>query len=94
MSVVRRLREVEIVDAITLSAKGQIVIPRKIREKYNLKKGDRLLVRDEDGKIVLEITERYPILELRGAFRGKGSLTRALLEEREAERKAEARTNE
>ncbi len=81
-------------DSITLSAKGQIVIPRGIREKYNLKKGDRLLVRDENGRIVLEVTESHPILGLRGVFKEKKGLTRALLEERKAERMMEDGTHE
>jgi AbrB family looped-hinge helix DNA binding protein len=79
---------------ITLSGKGQIVIPREIRQKYNLNKGDRLLVTVENDRIILHMKERYPILGLRGALSSKGSLTRALLQERKAERKMESGKNE
>jgi AbrB family looped-hinge helix DNA binding protein len=79
---------------ITISGKGQIVIPREIRQKYDLKKGDRLLVTAENDRIILEKTERHPILGLRGALKGRRSLTRALLEERKAEKKMESRKNE
>ena len=81
-------------NVITLSGKGQVVIPKEIRQKYNLKKGDRLLVREVSGKIILEITERHPILNLRGTFKGKGSLTQALLENRKAERTMETGQDE
>ncbi len=77
------------VKVITLSDKGQIVIPSEIRQKYDLQKGDRFLVRDEDGKITLERLERHPILGLRGAYRGLGDLTSALLRERRADRERE-----
>ncbi|MDP2857685.1 MAG: AbrB/MazE/SpoVT family DNA-binding domain-containing protein [Bacillota bacterium] len=80
-------------DLITLSSKGQIVIPREILQKYNLKKGDRFLVTVENDRIILELKERHPILALRGAFSGKGSLTRALLQERKAESKLESGRN-
>lgn len=73
-----------------VSKKGQVVIPVEIRRKYNLQQGDRLAVKDMDGRIVLEPLERYPLLSLRGAFKDGPSLTRALLAERAAERAKEA----
>lgn len=71
---------------ITLSGKGQIVIPKQIRQKYNLRQGDRFMVKDENGKIILEPMERYPLLQLRGAFKGKRRLTQILLQERRLEK--------
>lgn len=71
---------------VTLSAKGQLVIPSEIREKLDLQKGDRFRVRVEAGAIVLEPLERHPVVALRGAFRGGVSLTEALLRERSADR--------
>jgi AbrB family looped-hinge helix DNA binding protein len=35
------------------SSKGQIVIPSVLRKKYGIKKGTRVEIREEDGKIVL-----------------------------------------
>ncbi len=74
---------------IRLSGKGQLVIPSEIRDKYNLRKGDRLLVREEAGEIVLRPLERHPLLDLRGAYKGEASLTEALIRERQAERAKE-----
>lgn len=38
-------------ETITISAKGQIVIPSRIRKKFGLKKGDKLTIMEEDGFI-------------------------------------------
>lgn len=73
---------------IRLSAKGQLVIPSEIRAKYDLRKGDRFLVREEAGQIVLQPLERHPVVDLRGAFASGSDLTAELLRERQAERDA------
>jgi len=74
---------------IRLSGKGQLVIPSEIRAKYNLRKGDRFLVRDRAGEIVLQPLERHPFLDLRGAYKGETSLTEALVRERQKDRAKE-----
>ncbi|HHW25873.1 MAG TPA: AbrB/MazE/SpoVT family DNA-binding domain-containing protein [Firmicutes bacterium] len=74
---------------ITLSDKGQVVIPAEIRQKYDLQKGDRFLVKDENGRITLTRLERHPLLGLRGAYKGQVDLTSELLKERRAERERE-----
>ncbi len=38
-------------ETITISAKGQIVIPAKIRKKFGLKKGGKLVIMEEEGCI-------------------------------------------
>lgn len=74
---------------VRLSGKGQLVIPTEIRNKYNLRKGDRFLVREEAGEIVLRPLERHTLLELRGAYKGGTSLAEALVGERQSERATE-----
>ena len=37
-----------------VTSKGQITIPRDLREKMELKKGDKILFFEEDGKIFLK----------------------------------------
>ena len=37
----------------TVSSKGQLVIPARIRAKYRLKAGSRVKVEDRDGKITI-----------------------------------------
>ena len=45
---------------ITIGSKGQIVIPKKARDTFNLKEGDRLVVLgDENEGIVLVKAEAF-----------------------------------
>jgi len=40
-------------DVVTLSSKGQIVIPSKMRKKFSLKEGDSLVLVEEKDAITL-----------------------------------------
>jgi AbrB family looped-hinge helix DNA binding protein len=40
-------------EIVTLSSKGQIVIPSKIRKKFSLKEGDSLVIVEEKDAICL-----------------------------------------
>lgn len=53
-----------------LSSKHQIVIPREAREKLGLRAGDRLHVRVEGDRIVMERVPADPVAELEGLFEG------------------------
>ncbi len=37
----------------TLTSKGQITIPKEIREKLGLQKGDKLVLLEKDGNVIL-----------------------------------------
>jgi len=41
-------------DVVTLSSKGQIVIPAKVRKKFSLKEGDSLILVPEKDAIRLQ----------------------------------------
>ncbi|HIH39456.1 TPA: AbrB/MazE/SpoVT family DNA-binding domain-containing protein [Candidatus Woesearchaeota archaeon] len=41
-------------DITKITSKGQVVIPQEIREKEGLKEGEKLLVFDIDGTIILK----------------------------------------
>lgn len=52
----------------TLTSKGQITIPKAVRDELGLKVGDRVAFRiREDGSVVVE-PETVPISELRGVL--------------------------
>ncbi len=72
-----------------VSAKGWIVIPAPLRRRYGIKPGSVVKIREMDNRIVLvpEVTD--PVQEYFGKYSGKESLTRALLEEREKEKRRE-----
>ncbi|MBI3775119.1 MAG: type II toxin-antitoxin system PrlF family antitoxin [Gammaproteobacteria bacterium] len=55
-----------------LTTKGQVTIPRDIRERLHLKFGDRLRFRITDsGQVVLEAAKHH-VAELYGSFQRKG----------------------
>ena len=41
------------VEIITVSNKGQVVLPKKVREKMRIEKGSRLLLVEKEGKVTL-----------------------------------------
>ncbi len=67
-----------------VSAKGQVVIPARLRAQTDLRRGDRLTVELRDGAVVLRQLPRGPLASLYGAFAGDDSLTAALLREHAA----------
>ncbi len=66
---------------VTVSARGQIVIPAEVRKALALKQGDQLECLVSEGKLVLVPLGEKPFLRLYGAFRGDSSLVRALEED-------------
>ncbi|MCK9632867.1 MAG: AbrB/MazE/SpoVT family DNA-binding domain-containing protein [Methanoregula sp.] len=56
-------------DVVTLSSKGQIVIPSKVRKKFSLKEGDSLVIVEEDDGICLRplvnLTELWGVDKLK-----------------------------
>ncbi len=66
----------------TLSEKGWVVIPRELRERYGLKKGDRVHVIDYGGVISIVPASEAPIKTSLGMLRGKTSLVKELAKSR------------
>ncbi len=78
--------KMSLVKEITLSSKGQIVIPADLRDALGLEPGDRLLIRQDGQTLTLE--RRQDVLEaLEGKYATPG---RSLAQELRAERRAEA----
>ena len=74
---------------VRASTKGQIVIPEKLRDKYQIDQGTLLDILDGKNKIIILPMGKDTQKEGRGMLKGKKSLTRALLEERKREREHE-----
>ncbi len=70
-------------------AKGQVVIPKEIRQALGIAPGTKLHVRVEGKEVVLFPLPADPIRALRGIAKGGPSLTKALLEDRREELKRE-----
>ena len=67
----------------TLSAKGWVVIPQELRERYGLKKGDRVHFIDYGGVIAIVPVSKNPVREAKGMLKGDTSLVNSLLSSRE-----------
>lgn len=73
-------------DTSSVTVKGQIVIPSKIRRRHNIKQGTRVYFLEQDGDIILRpLTNEY-IDSLKGAIGSGGRALTTLLEEKERER--------
>ncbi len=71
----------------TVSSKGQIAIPKAVRERLNLKPGTELAI-DVQGETLLmrRVVSEFPDWRtMQGMAKGAGSLTKALEEERRSE---------
>ena len=69
------------------TAKGQIVIPSKVRRRFGIKEGTRIQVEIDEkaNRIILTPITREYIHSLRGKYKGRG-LLKALLAEKKRER--------
>lgn len=75
----------------TVTSKGQLVIPAKLRHKFGIRKGTRISFIEEDHRLVLQpITNEY-IDSLWGSLKGEPSLTDALQENRRRDFESEER---
>ena len=66
-------------DRAVVTAKGQLVIPAKLRRKFGIKKGTHVCVYERDGEIAIKpITDDY-IRNMAGMAGTKSKLLRALM---------------
>ena len=71
----------------TVTTKGQLVIPSKLRRKYAIHKGTKVAFVEEENRLILQpITPEF-IRSLRGCLKGEPSALEFLLQERKRERK-------
>lgn len=73
-----------------MSPKGQVVIPKPLREKFGIKEGEEVLVEESKRGILVMKRERDPLKAMVGLFHGKTAkkssvdLVRNIREESEA----------
>jgi AbrB family looped-hinge helix DNA binding protein len=71
----------------TVTTKGQLVIPSKLRRKYSIKKGTQVAFLEQENRLVLQPLTSEFIRSLRGSLKGEPSAMKALLDGRKRERK-------
>ena len=74
---------------VVTSAKGQVVIPKKERDRVGIKPGPRVVVEAVDDHIEIRPLPENPVEHFYGLFEKGSSLTEALLDERRKERQRE-----
>ena len=53
---------------VTVSSKGQVVIPKEVREHLGIARGDKItFVLESEGKVALKATKYPTVASLRGA---------------------------
>jgi AbrB family looped-hinge helix DNA binding protein len=70
----------------TVTTKGQLVIPSKLRHKYAIRKGTQVVFLEEDNRLILQPLTPEFIRSLRGSLSGEPSALKALLQDRKRER--------
>jgi len=79
-------------DKTTLSSKGQIILPKRVRQAHNWTPGTEFLVEDVENGVLLRPMKPFPRTELESAFASlKFHGSPRTLEEMEAAIDAEAR---
>ena len=68
-----------------VSPKGQILIPKRIRQKYGVKPGSNVQILEEPGGIVIKPAPEDPIATACGFLEGDFSLTEDLIQEHQKE---------
>ena len=71
----------------TVTQKGQVVIPSKLRKKLGIREGTQIAFIEEEERLLLQpLTEKY-VKSLRGALKRGRSPLKALFDERKRDRK-------
>jgi AbrB family looped-hinge helix DNA binding protein len=70
----------------TVTTKGQLVIPSRLRRKYGIRKGTRVAMIEEETRIILQPLTREYVRSLRGSLKGEPSMLEFLKESRKQDR--------
>ncbi len=70
----------------TVTSKGQLVIPVRLRRRLGIRKGTRVSFREENGKLILQPITAQFIRSLRGSLKDGPSALDFLMQERKRDR--------
>ncbi len=74
---------------VTVTSKGQMVIPAPLRRRLKIHKGTKIHIAEEQGRLILQPVTKEFIRSLRGSLKGHPSLHDELLKEHREELKRE-----
>jgi len=78
----------------TMTSKGQIVVPAKLRRRYGLKPGTKVYFIERDDEILFQPVTKEFIRSVHGMLKSESSVTKELLKERARDREREEATFE
>lgn len=70
----------------TVTTKGQLVIPSKLRRKYAIRKGTQVAFVEEQNRLILQPLTPEFIHSLRGSLKGVPSALKVLQDEHKRDR--------
>ncbi len=74
---------------VTISSKGQLVIPKEVRKALGLKPKQKVILKVVKDHAEIEPLPENPVKHFCGIFKEGSSLTKALLKERGGDKKRE-----
>jgi AbrB family looped-hinge helix DNA binding protein len=74
-----------------LTTKGQLLIPKRIRNKYGIKSGVKVIFEDTDGGVMIKPMNEHYFKSFKGILKSQGNLKEEIKEMKEEEKKLEDR---
>jgi len=72
--------------SVKISKKGQITLPKRVREALGVKAGEKLVIKEEEGKVLIEKAPSSPFDEFYGYLNIEGVTTDEIMKEIRGER--------
>jgi AbrB family looped-hinge helix DNA binding protein len=69
-----------------VTTKGQLVVPSKIRKKFNITKGTRVAFIEQNGKLIIQPLNRNYFDALAGILGTDGDMLKSLTDDKKRER--------
>ena len=69
----------------TVTTRGRIVIPARIRKQFGVKKGTKLAFIERDGTLILQPLDENYFLSMAGILGTDGKMLKSLMEDKKRE---------
>ena len=76
-------------ETASVTSKGQLVIPARLRRKYGIEPGTKILFVERDHEILIQPVTKEYVRSVCGLFRSETSATEVLLKERTRDKERE-----
>jgi AbrB family looped-hinge helix DNA binding protein len=70
-----------------MTSKGQILVPKRLRRKMNMKPGSRIAFIEQGDDLLIQPLDKSYFEKFAGILSGKGDLIKELMKEKARERK-------